>query len=49
LTTYHVPVPAQIAQYMDRVKALPGVAAWIADGLAEKIFLDFEEPYRTHR
>lgn len=49
LKTYGVPVPAQIGAYMDRVAALPGVAAWIADGLAEKIFLDFEEPYRKHR
>jgi glutathione S-transferase len=46
LRTYGVPVPALIDQYMDRVVALPGVAAWIADALAEKIFLDFEEPYR---
>ncbi|MFM2399661.1 MAG: hypothetical protein RL341_1818 [Pseudomonadota bacterium] len=49
LRTYGVPVPAQIAQYMDRVVALPGVAAWIADALAEKIYLDFEEPYRKQR
>jgi glutathione S-transferase len=47
LSTYAVPVPAEIAAYMDRVKALPGVAAWISDALAEHDFLDFEEPYRT--
>ncbi len=47
LRTYGVPVPAQIAAYIDRVVALPGVAAWIADALAEHDFLPFEEAYRT--
>ena len=45
--TYAVPVPALVAAYMDRVVALPGVAAWIADALAEHDFLPFEEAYRT--
>ena len=45
--TYAVPVPPPIAAYMERVIALPGVAAWIADALAEKDFLPFEEAYRT--
>ena len=40
---------AAVAAYMDRVWASPGVAAWIADALAEHDFLDFEEPYRQHR
>jgi glutathione S-transferase len=31
------------------VSSLPGVAAWIEDALAEQDFLDFDEPYRTHR
>jgi glutathione S-transferase len=31
---------------VQRVRELPGVKAWIADALAEKDFLDFEEPYR---
>ena len=47
LRTYGVPVPAPIAAYVERVVALPGVAAWIADALAEHDFLQFEEPYRT--
>lgn len=46
LTTYGLPVPPHIAAYIERVQALPGVQAWIADALAEKDFLDFEEPYR---
>jgi glutathione S-transferase len=49
LVTYGVPVPAEIAGYMARVQALPGVAAWVKDALAEQDFLDFEEPYRKHR
>ena len=47
LNTYHVPVPAPIAAYLQRVTALPGVHAWITDALAERDFLDFEEPYRS--
>ena len=46
LHTYALPVPAQIAAYMQRVQALPGVKAWVQAALAEKDFLDFEEPYR---
>ncbi|HEY4065693.1 MAG TPA: glutathione S-transferase family protein [Burkholderiaceae bacterium] len=47
LRTYGVPVPEPVEAYMLRVCALPGVAAWIADALAEHDFLDFEEPYRA--
>ena len=49
LKTYALPVPADIAVYVERVCALPGVKAWIEDALAEKDFLDFEEPYRLKR
>ena len=45
--TYGVPVPASIEGYLERVVALPGVAAWIADALAEREFLPFEEAYRA--
>jgi len=47
LKTYGVPVPPHIAAYLARVSGLPGVAAWTADALAERDFLDFEEPYRS--
>jgi glutathione S-transferase len=47
LRTYAVPVPPVVTAYMDRVVALPGVAAWIADALAEHDFVPFDEPYRT--
>ncbi len=49
LHTYEPPVPEIIQAYMERVRALPGVAAWIKDALAEQEYLDFEEPYRKHR
>jgi glutathione S-transferase len=47
--TYAVPLPAPIAAYMDRVLALPSVAAWRSAALAEQTFVPFDEPYRTHR
>jgi len=47
--TFGVPVPAPVTAYVERVRALPGVAAWIADALAEQDFRPFEEPYRTQR
>jgi glutathione S-transferase len=47
LRTYALPVPAPVAAYADRVVALPGVAAWVADALAEHDFRPFEEAYRT--
>ena len=46
LHTYALPLPPHIANYVQRVRALPGVKAWIDEALAEKDFLDFEEPYR---
>jgi glutathione S-transferase len=49
LLTYGVPLPAAVSGYVERVLALPGVAAWVKDALAEKQFLQFEEPYRSSR
>jgi glutathione S-transferase len=49
IRTYALPVPAAIGTYIDRVFASPGVAAWVAEALAERDFLDFEEPYRASR
>ena len=45
--TYALPVPDDIAAYMRRVRELPGVAAWIAEALAEKDFLIAAERYRA--
>jgi glutathione S-transferase len=49
LKTYALPLPADIAAYVERVCALPGVRAWVQEALAEHDFLDFEEPYRLGR
>jgi glutathione S-transferase len=47
--TYAIPVSPELASYMDRLRAMPGVAAWIKDAKAEGEFRDFEEPYRLAR
>ena len=49
IRTYALAVPPAITAYIERLAALPGVAAWIDDALAEQDFLDFEEPYRLGR
>jgi glutathione S-transferase len=49
LKTYALPVPDEIAAYMARVCALPGVKAWVEGALAEHDFRDFEEPFRLQR
>ncbi|MFZ1605811.1 MAG: glutathione S-transferase family protein [Rhodoferax sp.] len=46
LKTYALPVPPNVAAYVERVCALPGVQNWITQALAEKDFRNFEEPYR---
>ena len=48
LVTYALPVPAEVKAYMDRLCALPGVKAWTDGAVAEKDFIDFEEPFRLH-
>lgn len=47
MRTYGVPLTGPVAAYVERVVALPGVAAWISDALAEHDFLPFEEAYRS--
>jgi len=49
LKNYGLPVPGHITDYVRRVCALSGVKAWVEDALAEKDFVDFDEPYRTAR
>jgi glutathione S-transferase len=49
MRTYALPVPADVAAYVERMVASKGVAAWIADALQEREFLSFEEAYRTSR
>ncbi len=47
--TYALSQRAEVNAYVDRVRAAPGVAQWIADALVENDFRDFEEPYRLKR
>ncbi len=47
IKTYALPVSAETQGYMERLCAMPGVKAWIDGALAEKDFIDFEEPFRT--
>lgn len=49
LKSYALPVPDDIAAYIDRLCAMPGVKAWTAGALAENDFREFEEPYRLRR
>ncbi|MEO5658815.1 MAG: glutathione S-transferase family protein [Polaromonas sp.] len=49
LKSYALPVPGDIAAYIERLRALPGVKAWIDGALAESDFREFEEPYRLKR
>jgi glutathione S-transferase len=49
LKSYALPVPEITRAYMQSIVGAPGVAAWVADALAEHDFLAFEEPHRTHR
>lgn len=46
--TYHLPAPAGVSAWMERLRALPGVRAWTGAACAEHDFLSFEEPYRAH-
>lgn len=49
LITYGLPVPGHITDYVQYVRQLPGVQAWIEDALAEQDFVPFDEPYRARR
>jgi glutathione S-transferase len=49
ITTYGLPVPPHIADYIARVRALRSVTAWTEAALAEHDFVPFDEPYRTAR
>jgi glutathione S-transferase len=49
LKNYALPVPGHITDYIRRFSALSGAKAWIEDALAEKDFVEMDEPYRTSR
>lgn len=47
LRSYALPLPADVQAYVDRVVALPSVAQWMREALAEKDFIPAQEPYRS--
>ena len=47
--TYALPLPKNIAAYVERVTNLPAVQAWIKAALVEKDFVAMDEPYRANR
>jgi glutathione S-transferase len=49
VTRYGLPLPAPLHAYVARMQEAPGVREWIADALAEKDFLEIQEPYRDVR
>jgi len=49
LVSFAVPVPPVIQAYIECVQALPSVAAWTKDALAEHQFVEVDEPYRKQR
>jgi glutathione S-transferase len=49
LQHFALPVPSLITAYIERVRALPAVARWTREALAEQRFVDFDEPYRAGR
>lgn len=49
LITYGLPLSPASRAYVEHVRQLPGVAAWVDAALAEHDFRPFEEPYRIGR
>jgi glutathione S-transferase len=47
--TYALSQRLDVNAYIERVRAAPGVAQWIAAALVEDDFRDFEEPFRLKR
>jgi glutathione S-transferase len=45
--TYALPLPKNIAAYVERVTHLPAVQTWIKAALVEKDFVEMDEPYRV--
>jgi glutathione S-transferase len=49
LKNFALPVPGHITDYIRRLCALSGGKAWGEDALAEKEFVEMDEPYRVSR
>ena len=46
LLTYALPMSDSTRAYVERLHTSPGVAAWVAEALAERDFIAEDEPYR---
>ena len=49
IQTYALPVSDVVMNYIERVHGLQSVKQWVDSALAEKDFVDFDEPYRIKR
>jgi glutathione S-transferase len=49
LIGYALPMSDTARGYVERLRAAPAVAAWIADALAEQDYIAEDEPYRSAR
>jgi glutathione S-transferase len=49
IRTYRLPVSQTSLGYVQRIFDLPAMQQWVADALAERDFVPFDEPYRTQR
>ncbi|HMI86622.1 MAG TPA: glutathione S-transferase family protein [Polyangiaceae bacterium] len=47
--TYDIPLPAPARAYVEAMRSLASMQAWLADARAEHDFVLFDEPYRRHR
>ena len=47
IRTYALPVPPEVAAYVERIFALPAMQRWVEAALAEHDWLDEDEPYRS--
>lgn len=47
LRSYALPLPSDVQAYVNRVVDLPSVTRWIHEALAEKDFIQSQEPYRS--
>lgn len=47
--TYGTALPAVAKEYVDTISALPAMREWLAEALAEREFVQMDEPYRTSR
>jgi glutathione S-transferase len=44
--TYALPMSPNVQAYVERMSALPAIAAWVAEALTERDYIPEDEPYR---